>query len=195
MLLTISFLSVFIFSITGLVGCSQAPTWTPQVVTKPAVQLARDSSMIVLGTVASENTTGPTVAVGKDGRVRLQKIDFDVEAVLKGNIDSSRISFYRYRWYADWILQSPPIDPIMPGERSIFFLDRTDGNLKTALDVTVSRVKIFSGAHDYRSLRLSDLPMEDQIAYLMLAPGNNVPEDVFGEMLSRQALDAMTLVG
>ncbi len=188
------FLLVLILSVAVLVGCSQGPEWAPRISGKPPTELARSSPLIVLGTVVAENLMGATVAVGNDGQVRLQKIDLDVEAVLKGNADARQISFYRYRWDADWLMKSPPIDAIMPGERSVFFLDQMNDELRTALDVTVSRVKIFSGEHDFGSSRLAGRPIEEQIAYLMLTPGENVP-DAFGETLSTQTLDAMTLVG
>jgi hypothetical protein len=117
------------------------------------------SSVIVLATVSSQTITGPTLRIADNENVRLEKIDLDVEGVLKGKIDSSQISFYRYRWYDDWIKQSPAIDAIALGDRSVFFLDRTpEGQLRAAFDVTVSRASIVTGRHD--PSRLSSRPID-----------------------------------
>ena len=171
----------------------------PHIVSKSpidiALGLADTSPLIVLGTVVSEHVIGPLITTGKDGHLRMQKIDLNIEAVLKGSLDSSRISFYRYRWYDDWILQFPPIDPILPGERSIFFLDRVEGGLRASVDVTYSRIRILSGAHDLVALSLSERAMVDQITYLMLTPGDKVSLEAFGETLGTQVLDSTSLIG
>ena len=76
----------------------------------------------------------------------------------------------------------------------MFFLDRTaDGTLRASFDVTVSRVPIVSGTHDLSTV--SSRPLNDQITYLMLTPGNNVSPDDFAESLTKQALDVEPLIG
>src|SRR5205809_669335 len=104
-----SFSLMFVLSVTGLLACSRPPPLVPHIVSKSpidiALGLADTSPLIVLGTVVSEHVIGPLITTGKDGHLRMQKIDLNIEAVLKGSLDSSRISFYRYRWYDDWILQ------------------------------------------------------------------------------------------
>jgi hypothetical protein len=194
-----AFSLMLVVSVTGLLACSRPPSMVPNIVSKSPIDiafgLAGTSRLIVLGTVLSENLIGPRVTAGNDGYVRLQKVDLSIEAVLKGNFDSSKISFYRYRWYDDWILKFPPIDPIIPGQRSIFFLDRVDGGLRASVDVTFSRIRIFSGAHDPGVLSLSERPILDRITYLMLTPGYNVSPETFGETLGTQVLDSSSLIG
>jgi hypothetical protein len=191
-------LSSLMLILVAASGCSATtPKLEPRLAsesTPSLVELVSPSNVIVLATVVSETMTGETVTVANNEHVRLQKIDIDVEGVLKGKTDSSKLSFYRYRWYDDWIKQSPTIDPIVAGGRSVFFLNRTaDGTLRAAFDVTVSRVPILSGTHDLSSV--SGLPIEQQIAYLMLTPGNNASPDDFGQSLAVQALTAMPLIG
>jgi hypothetical protein len=184
-----------------LVAASACSATTPKLEPRLAsestpslVELVRASDVIVLAKVLSETMTGETVTIANNEHVRLQKIDIDVEGVLKGKTDSSKLSFYRYRWYDDWINQSPSIDTIAPDGRSVFFLNRTaDGTLRSAFDVTVSRVPIVSGIHDLSSV--SGRTVEEQIAYLMLTPGKDASAEDFGQSLAKQTIDAESLVG
>src|SRR5262245_38247753 len=78
--------------LSGL-GCERRPEWTPNIISgKHAAELARTSSVVVVGSVVSTALTGPVVPVLNDGGVRLQKIDVAVEAVLKGKTDLSQLS-------------------------------------------------------------------------------------------------------
>ncbi|MBI4473447.1 MAG: hypothetical protein HY646_12320 [Acidobacteria bacterium] len=142
-------------------------------------QLRKDSELIVLGQTATVEYLGAIRNFENPPRaVRLQKVTLFVEYVLNGNATESLV-FYRYAPVPSDLVKVPTPDRIFPLERSIFFLVHEGRFLRSAVDVTNSRVPIVSSIDLRGSGVPRNLPVEEQIAYLILTPGDDVDEEAF----------------
>ncbi len=158
-------------------------------------ELIKKSPVIVVGKVAAVKVVGPEVRKTDEHRypLRLQRVTIQAENVLKGEVRSGEMIFYRYGWSPD----QPMVGPwgiLVPGERAVFFLDREDGALRSTVDLYPSHIEVRSGEHaGYK--RGATQSLEESIAELLLTPGADAGPEAFSQALQIASAISIELIG
>lgn len=160
----------------------------------PQEAIGRADSIIV-GEVKAKRLLGQTQITDKGFRVRVWEIDLRVICQIKGDLpDTVRFYFYNY-------------DPLVgaqngnfeyrhtTGQRGIFFLRREDSLVRSVTDLYRVTLPFDRSACPDIS-RYRDRPIEEQIARLLLTPGEDPAKTAeFIRALPESVPDAVTVAG
>ncbi len=158
-------------------------------------ELMEKASIVVIGKVAEVKVVGPEVRTSDEHRypLRLQRLAIQAENVLKGEARSGRMIFYRFAWSPDRAMVGP-WGILVPGDRSVFFLDTEDGVLRSIIDLYPSHIEVRSGGHASYKPR-AEQSLEESIAELLLTPGTDTRPEVFSQALQVASAISIELIG
>jgi hypothetical protein len=185
---TLSVLSCVLFA------CNTEPKFGFRLREPDINYLVDQSPVILLGTVTEIKEIGPARPI-EDYNVHLQQVNLAVEQVLKGVVAEENTQFYRYAPAEAVLRKAPSPDRIASGTRSIFFLDHENGLLRATIDATRSRVPIASGQHTSQWAAWEKLPIKEQIANAMFAPGDEIDAERFARALKVDSWLSFELIG
>jgi hypothetical protein len=158
-------------------------------------ELIDKSPIIVVGKVAAVKVVGSEVRTTDEHRypLRLQRVTIQAENVLKGEVRSGEMVFYRYGWSPD----EPMVGPwgiLVPGQRNVFFLDRGDGALRSTVDLYPSHIEVRSGEHAGYTPRATQT-LGESIAELLLTPAADAGPEAFSQALQIASAVSIELIG
>lgn len=189
---------VWLLALLPLGGCTVAEAPAPRLEwpsNEPWKKRWVQAPIIVVGKAASVNSKGGrSIQRGEWSiNVRLHEISVEVENVIHGNVPEGRIRVYRYGHFNGHTPGNIPIDHIMPGERRVFFLLPFGRYYRMIEDVVAGSFPVASGRH--RQLP-KERPVLEQIAEVLVLPGEAFDEDQYARSLDVQASSTVpALVG
>jgi hypothetical protein len=158
-------------------------------------ELVKRSPIVLVARVVAVNVIGPEVRTSDEQRypIRLHRVTAIVENVLKGSAPFGEVAFNRYGWSPD----QPMVGPwgiVVAGQRSVFFLDREGGELRSFVDLYPAQIEVLSGRHP-ESMPDSARSIEESLAELLLVPGEDVRAEAFSQGLQTASGISIELVG
>jgi hypothetical protein len=158
------------------------------------LRVEHSAPTIVLGRVIKVSEIGPPQRSNGDPQIKTQltQIMIDVEAVIKGKVESSPIefSYFVFSPASDVDLGVPRYLPAI-GQRRLYFLESSNGTYRSVGDVTDFTLRVSSGTHnkDFCSGKSSGCC----IAEILLLPQRDADIDVFVLDLIRSAYASRVL--
>jgi hypothetical protein len=157
--------------------------------------MIKSSSVIIVGRVAALRPLGEPVSATDDHGYhsdwQLIAVSLAVENQLRGSVQGSSVEFY---FYTSLGPKSGDWNSLHVDDRCVFFLTNHGGSLRAVRDFWRSNIEIGSGQH-------SSLPatprstIEEQIATLLLTPGDRMDEVSFRRILNRAVPLAESWIG
>ncbi len=189
---------VLLFSLLASSGCTAPGALAPRLDwprNEPWTKGWVQAPIIVVGKAESVNNKGRSSIQRGEWwiDVRLHEINVEVESVIQGDIREVKIRVYRYGYFSGHMPGNISIDDILPGERRVLFLLPFGRDYRVIEDVVGGSFPVASGRH--RQLP-KDKPVLEQIAEVLVLPGEGFDEDQYARYLDVQASSTVpVLVG
>ena len=170
----------------------------------PLGRVVKDAPIILVGSIRKvELDRAPTRTIGQPGfqlPVKLVTVDLDVEVVLRGDVQSERVSvdtflFHGPAWPEALSEKRVSVSQFFGGNRRVFFLTREEDGMRTMLDVGGSTIGLSTGKPGLDIATLADTSIEEKIAKLLLTPTPEANDESFAKAIHDAVSDAIALVG
>lgn len=181
-----------------LTGCAAiGPTFEPRIDQHDVAVMSKEAAIIVnaipIKITAVSRCTRYHIA-NEEWPLIKTRFRLRVENSLKGSVALGDVDFYRYEWCGDYIRNgTPEWDRIWEGQRSVFFLEPLESDIRAFSDHTSSRHRIFTGYHKTEEIR-GDSAAE-KLFWLMTTPGQDTDPELFAATLRLETYEAAVLVG
>jgi hypothetical protein len=174
---------ILVASFIGLSdACGKGARFEPNVRQIDYGEMVSEAPIIAVGVVTSVESTGhKSRQIERQGtltRLLWLQVRVKIENVLRGELSSTGDSVFYYFEWGEWPTQGVNKEHLMPGIRTILFLRKDNGVLRTIVDLYSSHIKITTGSHKSMKIGTGE-PVAKTIARLALTPGDDFNPEAF----------------